>query len=42
MQAQIAKKEGVSSDRAGAILASATRKAGAMARKRNPALTKVK
>lgn len=39
---QIAKKEGVSSDRAGAILASATRKASPAARRKNPKLNKVK
>ena len=41
-QAQIAKKEGVSPKRAGAILASATRKASPAAKKKNPNLRKVK
>ncbi len=41
-QANIAKKEGVSKDRAGAILASATRKASPAAKKANPNLKKVK
>lgn len=41
-QAQIAKKEGVSKDRAGAILAAATRKASPAAKKANPNLKKVK
>lgn len=40
-QANIAKKEGVSSKSAGAILASATRKASPAARKANPKLNKV-
>jgi len=39
---KIAKKEGVSADRARAILASASRKAGAAAKKRNPRLKRVK
>jgi hypothetical protein len=38
----IAEKEGVSKKRAGAILASATRGASKAAKKRNPALKKVK
>ena len=38
----IAKKEGISKDRAGAILASATRGASAKAKKENPRLKKVK
>lgn len=42
VQSKIAKKEGVSKDRAGAILASATRKASPAAKKANPALKKVK
>lgn len=42
VQAKIAKKEGVSKKSAGAILASATRKASAAAKKKNPALKKVK
>lgn len=41
-QAKIAKKEGVSSARAGAILASATRKASPAAKKSNPRLKRVK
>jgi hypothetical protein len=41
-QAKIAKKKGISSDRAGAILASATRKASPAAKKKNPKLKKVK
>jgi hypothetical protein len=40
--ASIAKKSGVSRDRAGAILASATRKASPSAKKSNPKLKKVK
>lgn len=40
--AGIAKKEGVSKKSAGAILASATRKASPAARKKNPALNRVK
>ena len=39
---KIAKKEGVSKDRAGAILASATRNASAKAHKANPRLNKVR
>ncbi len=42
VQGNIAQKEGVSSDRAGAILASATRKAGPAAKRMNPRLNKVK
>lgn len=42
VQAKIAKKEGISKDRAGAILASASRKASPAAKKANPALKKVK
>lgn len=42
VQSKIAAKEGVSKERAGAILASATRKAGAKARKKNPHLNRVK
>jgi len=42
VQDRIAKKEGVSKDAAGAILASASRKAGAAAKKKNPNLKKVK
>lgn len=39
---KIAAKEGVSSASAGAILASSTRKASLKAKKRNPALKRVK
>lgn len=42
VEAKIAKKEGVSKDRAGAILASASRHAGAKAKKANPRLKRVK
>ena len=42
VQAKIAKKEGISSARAGAILASATRKASPAAKKANPNLKKVR
>lgn len=42
VQAKIAKKQGVSKKAAGAILASATRKASAKAKKKNPRLKKVK
>lgn len=42
VQSSIAKKEGISKDRAGAILASAARKASPAAKKANPALKKVK
>lgn len=41
VQNRIAKKEGVSKDAAGAILASATRKASVKAKKANPNLKKV-
>jgi len=41
-QSQIAKRQGISQKRAGAILASATRKASPAAKKRNPNLKKVK
>jgi len=41
-QAAIAKKSGVSSERAGAILASGARKASPAAKKKNPKLNKVK
>lgn len=40
-QKNIAKKEGISEERAGAILASATRKASPAAKKANPNLKKV-
>lgn len=42
VQAKIAKKQGVSKQAAGAILASATRKASAAAKKANPRLKKVR
>ncbi len=42
VQGKIAAKEGVSSKRAGAILASATRNASAKAKKANPNLKRVK
>lgn len=42
VQGQIAKKEGVSKKSAGAILASATRKASPAAKKANPRLARVK
>jgi len=42
VQEKIAKKQGISKERAGAILASATRKASPAAKKANPALKKVK
>jgi hypothetical protein len=42
VQAQIAAKEGISPDRAGAILAAGTRRASAAAKKANPRLTRVK
>lgn len=42
VQASIAKKEGVSEERAGAMLAASTRRAGRKARLRNPRLNRVK
>ena len=42
VQASIAKKQGISKKDAGAILASATRKASPAAKKANPRLKKVK
>lgn len=42
VQSRIAKKEGVSKKSAGAILANASRKASPSAKKRNPALKRVK
>ena len=42
VESQIAKKEGVGKKAAGAILASATRKASPAAKKANPALKNVK
>lgn len=41
-QAQIAKREGVSKKRAGAILAAGARKASAAAKRKNPRLKRVK
>lgn len=42
VQSKIASKEGVSKKAAGAILASATRKASPAAKRRNPKLKRVK
>lgn len=42
VQGQIAKKQGISMERAGAILATGARKASPAAKKANPALMKVK
>lgn len=42
VQAKIAKKEGVSSKRAGAILAASSRNASKAAKKKNPRLNRVK
>lgn len=42
VQAKIAKKEGYSKDKAGAILAASTRNASKAAKKKNPRLKKVK
>lgn len=42
VQAKIAKKQGVPMKKAGAMLASSTRKASPMAKKMNPNLKKVK
>lgn len=42
VQKKIAAKEGVSMDKAGAILASSSRKASAAAKAKNPKLKKVK
>lgn len=42
VQAKIAAKQGISKERAGAILASATRKASPAAKKANPRLKRVK
>ena len=41
-QSQIAKKQGISMERAGAILAAGARKASPTAKKKNPNLKKVK
>lgn len=42
VQKSIAEREGVSEERAGAILGAATRRAGPAARKANPRLNRVK
>lgn len=42
VQSKIAKQQGISMDRAGAILAAGARKASPAAKKANPALKKVK
>jgi hypothetical protein len=42
VQSKIAKKEGISKDKAGAILAASSRNASAKAKKANPNLKKVK
>lgn len=42
VQAKIAKKQGVSMERAGAILAAGTRRASAKAKRANPRLKRVK
>lgn len=42
VQSKIAKREGASKKRAGAILASATRNASAKAKRKNPKLKRVK
>lgn len=42
VQAQIAHKQGISKERAGAILASASRNASPAAKRRNPNLKRVK
>ena len=42
VQAKIAKKQGISKDKAGAILAASSRKASPAAKRKNPALKKVK
>jgi hypothetical protein len=42
VQSGIAKREGISKDRAGAILAASSRGASAKAKKRNPRLKRVK
>lgn len=41
-QKKISKKQGISEERAGAILAAGARKASAAAKKKNPSLMKVK
>jgi hypothetical protein len=42
VQAKIAAKQGISQERAGAILAAGTRKASAKAKKKNPRLKRVR
>jgi hypothetical protein len=42
VQAKIAARQGVSKERAGAILAAATRRASAKAKRKNPRLKRVK
>jgi len=42
VQSKIAKKQGVSKERAGAILAGATRRQSSRAKKKNPRLRRVK
>jgi hypothetical protein len=42
VQGDIARREGVSEDRAGAILAAATRRASPAAKRKNPRLNRVK
>ncbi len=42
VQSNIAKKQGISKDRAGAILAESSRNASAKAKRKNPKLKKVK
>jgi hypothetical protein len=42
VQAKIARREGISQERAGAILAASTRRASSKAKKANPRLTRVK
>ena len=42
VQDQIARKQGISQERAGAILASSSRKASAKAKRKNPRLKRVK
>jgi hypothetical protein len=42
VQSKIAKKQGISKERAGAILAASTRGASAAAKKKNPRLKRVK
>lgn len=42
VQSRIARRQGVSKERAGAILAASTRRASASAKRKNPRLKKVK